>query len=492
MNNRIFQGFSCFLVIVLMTFGLTACKESQSLPPTSDPSLDTSITDSKTDLLSQSIFETERITDSDEKVNVSEQDKVTDSKENSTVSETVKETDTVSETDRPSVPSHSETDETANSAGSTPVSASASEISSTVSKPSDTVNSDTEPEDTPSESVNTDITPISPDNYYGIQWLSSQPNGENLVKTYRELASGIKERKESIPLSAGISEKELSTVWSCCLADYPQYFWVGSRYKYYRVDNKVTKIEPEYTVTEQELSNARAEFDRSVYDLLRGITTSMSQYEIEKTLHDRLILHCKYEESSHAHTAYGALVDGTAVCEGIAKAFQHLCRSVGIETLFVVGRSDNPNSGKSEGHAWNIVKIDGNYYHVDVTWDNVGEPEKDQIHYAWFNLSDSWLTKDHVLSQEGYSYPECTEIKENYYVKTNGIISELTVLTVTEKAVKQDGKFFFRGYLTSQTDPFAWMTENSDALAKEFGLNGYSYEIITVGSEVTIIMKKFS
>ncbi len=507
MNRRIIQGFSCFLLIVFITFCFSACKEEQ-LPPrnTSDTDtstvfgspLDTNTNDinSEVDQSSESDSETETVTNSKEDVDVSEEDKVTD-----TSSQTETGTDKIanSEEDTPTLDQNTtsetatNTDKVTDSSSTTSSSVSTSTVtSSTASEPSDTVNPDTEPEDRPSKPVNTNITPVSPENYYGIRWLSAQPNGENLVKTYRELVSGLKEQRETIPLSAGISIKELATVWNCCLADYPQYFWVGLRYQYYHINNKVTKIAPEYTITGKDLSKAQAQFDRSVQELLKNITSSMSQYEIEKTLHDRLILQCKYEESSNAHTSYGALVDGVAVCEGISKAFQHLCRSVGIETLFVVGRSDNPDSGNSEGHAWNIVKIDENYYHVDVTWDNAGEPKKDQIHYAWFNLSDQWLTEDHVLLQEGYSYPTCTETKENYFVKTKGTISELTVKNITEKAQKRGNTFFFQGYLTSKTDPYEWIENNASSLAKEFGLNGYQYEVITVGNEITIIMKKYS
>lgn len=506
MKRRIVQGFSYFVLIFLMTLSLSACGEDfpKDVEKTDTQSnlteISSGIADSQENnnaVISDTSFETNSVTS----------DETTDSVISSTSSETDKtssssseKTDTTTESTETSTTSNktsqtsslsSETSDTVSSKTSNTVS---SGTSSTVnSETSDTVNSDTEPEDKPSQPSNTNITSISPENYYGIRWLSSQPNGKKLVTTYRELVSGIKELNKDISLSAGISVKELGTVWGCFLADYPQYFWIGSNYEYYHINGSVTKITPSYTIKKKDLPKAQEKFDRSVSDLLKGITSSMSQYEIEKTLHDRLILQCSYDDKSvHAHTAYGALVDGVAVCEGIARAFQHLCRSVGIETLFVVGRSNNPNSGNSEGHAWNIVNINGNYYHVDVTWDNTGEPEKDHLHYAWFNLPDTWLTEDHVLLQEGYSYPSCTATKENYFVKVNRRISELTVANVTEKAIKQEDGFLFQGYLTKKTNLTEWFDENASALAEKLGLNGCETQISIVGNEVIIIMKKYS
>lgn len=350
---------------------------------------------------------------------------------------------------------------------------------------------ETDSEDSQENPVNTNISPIAPENYFGIRWLSTQPNGENLVKTYGELVSGVKELQQEIPLTAGISEQELDTVWYCFQSDFPQYFWLGNRYEYYHSDGKATKIAPAYSITKEDLPRAQKAFDNAVTKLLTGIVPSMTQYEIEETLHNRLVVHCNYQENEHSHSAYGALVNGTAVCDGITKAFQHLCRSVGIETLFVFGKSNNPVSGDLEGHSWNIVKINKCYYHVDVTWDNAGEPQQDEMHYAWFNLPTQWITEDHVLEQLGYPYPECNETAENYFTKHNDRLSALSVEAILKRTIKHGDEYFFRAYLTNETDPNQWIKQNAPALAEKLGLNGYTYRIITVGHEVTIVMSDY-
>lgn len=418
-----------------------------------------------------------------------ESEKVTDSKDTDTTTDTStnRPSDTKTEKDTDS----KETDTATNTSTTTDAPSSSTTTTDTTTDSSESVDADTPTEDPPKKPANTDISPIDPENYFGVQWLSSQTNGSNLVKAYQDLVAGIKEMKEEIPLSAEITENEFSTVWYCFESDYPQYFWLGSQFEYYTRGNKVTKILPDYTLTKNQLPEAQKSFDKAVKKLLAGINRSMTQYEIEKTIHDRLVVLCKYQETKNAHNAYGALVNGTAVCEGITKAFQHLCRSVGIETLFVFGKSYNPTSGNVEGHSWNIVKIDKNYYHIDVTWDNAGEPTEDEMHYAWFNLPTNWINEDHVLAQMGYAYPNCTETKDNFFTKNNGRLSKLSVDEIVKRTIKHGNEYFFRAYLTDQIDPYQWMKDNGGDVAEKLGLNGYQYKIITTGHEVTIVMSDY-
>ena len=475
----------------------TSSQTNQTSNPENTVSSTDDASDSETDQTTDSQnTDTEEVSDSqntDTVINTSTTNRPSDT-------ETEKVTDTTTDTssNRPSdtetekVTDSKDTDTATNTSTTTDTPSSSTVITDSTTDTSESVDADTKPEDTPAKPVvKTDISPIDPENYFGVQWLSTQANGSNLVKSYQELAAGIKELKEEIPLSAGITEKELHTVWYCFQADYPQYFWLGSQFEYYQKGNEITKIVPSYIVTGSELSAEQKDFDKAAKKLTAGINSSMTQYEIEKTIHDRLVLHCNYKEAKDAHNAYGALVNGTAVCEGITKAFQHLCRSVGIETLFVFGTSYNPTSGNIEGHSWNIVKIEKNYYHIDVTWDNAGEPSEDELHYAWFNLPTQWICEDHVLAQMGYAYPNCTETKENFFTKNNGRLSKLSVEEIVKRTKKHGEEYFFRAYLTDQTDPYQWMNENGATLAGKLGLNGYEYRIITVGHEVTIVMSNY-
>lgn len=92
--------------------------------------------------------------------------------------------------------------------------------------------------------------------------------------------------------------------------------------------------------------------------------------EIALLLHDFLIRECDYDEENYlnnsipekSYNAYGALVDGQAVCNGYAIAYSYLLQQSGIESYVLA--SDVMN------HAWNLIRLDGSWYHVDVTWDD--------------------------------------------------------------------------------------------------------------------------
>ena len=97
-----------------------------------------------------------------------------------------------------------------------------------------------------------------------------------------------------------------------------------------------------------------------------------SDYDKIKIIHDYLIDSIEYENDltqNNVYDIYGALVQKRCVCEGYAKAFQYLMNEMGIENTIVIGIGTN-SKNETENHAWNYVKLDGEWYAVDVTWDD--------------------------------------------------------------------------------------------------------------------------
>ncbi|RKD31944.1 transglutaminase domain-containing protein [Thermohalobacter berrensis] len=146
------------------------------------------------------------------------------------------------------------------------------------------------------------------------------------------------------------------------------------------------------------------------------IKPDMSDYEKVKAIHDYIINNSKYDSVNYnnntippeSYSAYGILVKGTGVCEGYAEAFKLIMDDLGIESIIVSGRAGN------QDHAWNIIKLDGEYYHIDLTWDDpVMDDGSDVLRYDYFNLSDKQMSKDHIWNRS--KYPSCNGIKYNYY-----------------------------------------------------------------------------
>lgn len=155
------------------------------------------------------------------------------------------------------------------------------------------------------------------------------------------------------------------------------------------------------------------------------VNPDMTEYEKEKALHDYIVNNCDYDKSGYEQTnispssfnAFGALCQGTAVCEGYAEATKLLLNRAGIDCSIVIGTS------RGESHAWNIVKIDGDYYHLDTTYnDPVFSNGKSSLVYHYFNLTDDEIGADHQWNKN--DYPECNNTKYNYYTYNSLIALE--------------------------------------------------------------------
>lgn len=134
---------------------------------------------------------------------------------------------------------------------------------------------------------------------------------------------------------------------------------------------------------------------QKVYD--RTIRPGMSEYEQAKAIHDYLVKNCEYDQTMAAasHDIEGVLLHGAAVCNGYANTFKLLMDMCGIDCIVVGGTGTN--SKGTENHAWNKVCIDGDWYNVDVTWDDpiiIGNG-RIPASYDYFLVSDAAFKKDH-------------------------------------------------------------------------------------------------
>lgn len=159
-----------------------------------------------------------------------------------------------------------------------------------------------------------------------------------------------------------------------------------------------------------------------------AIKEDMTDFQKELALHDYLVSHCKYSEDakqsedSDIYRAYGALVNGDAVCNGYAEAMDILLRCVGIESEFVIGRAYSTQAGWVD-HAWNLVNIDGNWYHLDATWDDPVPDQGDKLIHSYFNVTDDIIGQNHEWERD--NYPKAATMDYNYYEKMDKYFSDI-------------------------------------------------------------------
>lgn len=159
-----------------------------------------------------------------------------------------------------------------------------------------------------------------------------------------------------------------------------------------------------------------------LYEVIKNIldtqiSLGMTDYQKELALHDYLVTHCRYSENTYQpagsdiYRAYGALVNQDAVCNGYAEALQILLLCAGIKSQFVVGTAGGVS------HAWNLVQLGGEWYHLDATWNDPLPDRGSETIHPYFNVTDEIMEKSHTWEKE--DYPAADSLDFNYYRQSN-------------------------------------------------------------------------
>lgn len=152
--------------------------------------------------------------------------------------------------------------------------------------------------------------------------------------------------------------------------------------------------------------------------IIRGIENDPAKSQI-KIVHDYLVDTIDYnsDDGSNIYNVYGALINKRAVCEGYARACKYILDELGIPCIIACGTGEN-RSGVTESHAWNYVMLDGQWYALDVTWDDPVVPENFRVskesRYAYFLKGSENFFEDHIedgniVGEAGFKYPLLSE-----------------------------------------------------------------------------------
>lgn len=154
-----------------------------------------------------------------------------------------------------------------------------------------------------------------------------------------------------------------------------------------------------------------------------GVKDLKSDYEKEKVIHDYIVQNTNYTEESRItdsstdsiYGVEGVLLNGDAVCQGYAETMKLFMDILGIECKVVTGMVDD-----NQPHAWNLVKLDNEWYHVDATWNDPDASQPDYIGYSYFNVTDEIIKYDHQIDAEK-KYPVASG-KQYFYYKDATVV----------------------------------------------------------------------
>lgn len=234
-------------------------------------------------------------------------------------------------------------------------------------------------------------------NAYG--YKSLEPN-DALTTGYLTLDHYVNlEYSEEFTIN-GVTLDDFDRILAAYENDHPELFWLSTDSRYSYADNGGSlDISLSFSSTGSELEEKKQELENAVAAFKSEAPDNATDYEMEKFINTYLIDTCDYVDGAdNCHTAYGALVNGKAVCDGYSRAFQLLCNRMDIECVTVEGDAAEFNEKVADesdvGHMWNCVFVGDSWYHVDVTW-NDGETRIQQ--YLYFNLSTDEVKKSHTI-----------------------------------------------------------------------------------------------
>lgn len=244
---------------------------------------------------------------------------------------------------------------------------------------------------------------------------------ENLCGLY----SAVSSFSESYAIKGRMTRDDAISLFRLLTGECPELFQLeetgGLRIEYMTGSNSAKRIYLDYRMSKSEYESKL----HSVKERIEAFASSVSDltdYEKEVKAFDYIAKRCVYDgESVFADSAYGSLVLGKAKCDGISRGFKWLCEAVGIQCLMITAVSKDT----SIGHAWNMVKIDGDYYNVDLTQsvrtDETGDP--DEVIYYYFNVPDSRMSEKYSIYDHVSRFaplPVCNTYEKSYYA-VNGI-----------------------------------------------------------------------
>ena len=248
-----------------------------------------------------------------------------------------------------------------------------------------------------------------------------QKMGKLQQTAYHNMLKGVRELADEIQLPQ-LDGESLYWVFFQMRLDHPEVFWLtGYKYKYYK-DSPNLIFVPEYLFDKDKIREHQKAMQARIEKLVRPAKT-LSDFEKEKYVHDFICDNVRYDKlkKAYSHEIIGPLGQGVGVCEGIAKAVKVLLDALGVWCIIAIC-GNNPEKGIKYRHTWNIVKLDGVYYHLDATFDNTLGRDGSEIRYDYFNLDDQQIFRDHepLIAPA----PACTNHDHFYYkeMKSSSLI----------------------------------------------------------------------
>ena len=298
--------------------------------------------------------------------------------------------------------------------------------------------------------------------------VSEKHSDSALIKSAEEkIYEGLLNVSSSINIYANrIPLTDAGALLSNVVNDNPDLFYVSSSYRVTNIvgSSYIYDIIPYYSMPMNEIEASKKVFNDGVARALKEVDSSMSDIQKALTIHDYICDRAIYPSDYYSddkeiyHSAYGFFYNDIAVCAGYTLTYSYLMHQLGIECEYV--------TSSAMQHAWNKVKLGGNWYNIDITYDN-NDFDYDyntagRISHYFFMKSDAYFSGEQgIYHKDGKTYDTCNADStdfDNYFWHDVG--SRIYVI---------DGSYY---YLSPDFDNYSAALTRRDESGNEVKIGG--------------------
>ena len=207
----------------------------------------------------------------------------------------------------------------------------------------------------------------------------------NYDKAYTAIYEAVSDGEPSVDLTGmKINTNDIIKIFSDIIQSCPEFFYLDKQIKYYYVDqgivHYITTVDFTYTMTGTERKNAVAEYENELSYIVSLIDSGLSDVEKALWVHDYFVSSFEYDTDEGIYDAYNFFRERKGVCQAYSLAYMAVLREVGIESFMITSSEMN--------HAWNLICIDGQWYHADLVFDDPSPDRTGRVLHENFLLTD--------------------------------------------------------------------------------------------------------
>jgi hypothetical protein len=241
---------------------------------------------------------------------------------------------------------------------------------------------------------------------------------KNQQALYNLIIKNISSLPEEIPLGElNVTSNDYQIVYNLMRQDDPRFFFLSDeiRANQYSGKDRLASLKPVYFGAKEEITSASEKIEIAANEIVSK-ASGMSEYNKAVYFYNSIIELTEYElEGEWVTDIYGVFINKSAQCQGISKAFKYLCNKAGMECYVTTGYT-----GTGEAHMWNLVRVSGNWYHIDLS---LGNTDSFYTKYSYCLVDDAHIYSNYTRDYRRTELPAATSMSDNWYVR-NGLYTK--------------------------------------------------------------------